>query len=78
MVQKKRSISAEFLYALRDFIRLLIFRNSLQLASLGRESGHSFNTSFAVNTVWYFTVQHGIMTQHYQGVSVQRNGRKED
>ena len=78
MVRKKRRISVECLYAFRDYIRLLIYRGSLQPASRGRESGHIFNIFLALNIVWYFAVQHGIITQHYQSVSVQRNGRKED
>jgi hypothetical protein len=78
MAQKERRISVECLIAFRDFIWLLICRNSLQLVSRGRESGHIFNTFLAVHIVWYFAVQHGIMTQHYQSVGVQRNGRKVD
>jgi hypothetical protein len=58
--------------------RILIVRDSLQPYSRGRESGHILTTFLAVRIVWYFGVQHGITTQHYQSVSVQPNGRKED
>ena len=78
MVQKKLRIPVECPVCFSRFYSGLNLSQLFTARHRVHESGRIINTFLAVHIVWYFAVQHGIITQHYQSVSVQRNGRKED